>query len=255
MDQNPPSPYSTEIPVSEVEKIHNQLTPPPQPVDPSPVMPPAPSRNHHKLLNFVMLAVIIILGAWIAILTLGKTSQPAPNQVIPTPTPLPTATPTPTPEASTSADPTSNRFYSQELGIMFDYAKEFELNLNQLRKVTAQQVNNRVYLTPEKMPPSNEPYVDVFAKISTDLPLDAVKKITQSDLLYKSCTFGIDPTATYPATYTALVPTCPGAPPRQIFLMDNQHPTVLLVLNLGSYDLPSSANQQEIGWEDTVRFL
>ncbi|MEK7605750.1 MAG: hypothetical protein AAB478_04510 [Patescibacteria group bacterium] len=245
MDQNPPSPYSTEIPVP----------PPPQPVVPSPVMPPAPSRNHHKLLNFVMLAVIIILGAWIAILTLRQTSQPAPNQVIPTPTILPTATPTPTPEASMSADPTSNRFYSQELGIMFDYAKEFELNPNQLKKVTAQQVNNRVYLVPEKMPPSQEPYVDVFTKISTDAPVDAVKKITQSDLLYKNCTFQVDQTATYPSIYTALIPLCPGAPRREIFLMDSQHPTVLLVLNLGSYDLPASSTQKEIGWEDTVRFL
>nr|HVZ58581.1 hypothetical protein [Patescibacteria group bacterium] len=107
MDQTAQNnPYSTEIPVSQAEQEMHQnpaQIPPPSPLPPKtpssgPVPPlPPPKRNHHKLLNFVLVALIIILVAWIAILWLGKNtlSQPAQQTAVITPQPKPTSIPTP----------------------------------------------------------------------------------------------------------------------------------------------------------------
>lgn len=258
MDQTPPTnPYSTEIPVSEVEKLHTVPPPPPstQPVAPSPVMPPTPSRNHHKLLNFVMLAVIIIMASWVVILTLNKSTPSTPEQALPTPTIIPTATPTPTPEASTSADPTSNRFYSQELGIMFDYAKTISIQ-NSYKSLLVFPQNNRTYVYLQGTSSTNGQFVEVTRKISTDTITQALGKIISGNDIYTGCTVTSLTNTVYPPTYELASLTCPtGAGGSGFFLADSDHPDKLAYVSSIQSPLPASVTHPEVPWIDTIRFI
>jgi len=294
MDPKGTNPYDTEIPVEEAEKELSgpSLTLPTSPVQkpvespnlastsptqpsnpaltPPPVTPPAntppppvgppPKKSSliPRIIIGVLVLLIVLLTTYIVTAQMGtaKNSKKdiAQPTMAPTATPLPpTATPTPS-VATTSADALSNRFYSEELGIYFDYAKTLTESTDQVPEVKID--GSRVYLYLSKSIPSNGQYVDVLSKITTDSTLDAVSKITASDPNYKDCTFSFKAQIPYPETYEEVIPVCPpqSGAGLTFFLGDKTHPDKLLFFSIGQYSIPSSGDPQ-ITWQDTLRFL
>lgn len=276
MDQNGTNPYSTEIPVTEAEKqLQSQTgtpqTPPAQPTNPSAPpqpsqpasgtpLPPPPTRMHNNILPKVIIGVLLIailsLSAYIVSNKMNTNSapQPTPTVSIPTPTTIPTATPTPTPDAATtSADPSSIRFYSKELGIMFDTAKTLPGNSTTIKTLTS---GSRVYVYMSTAAPTSGQYVDVLSKVSTDDTATAAQKVTANDPNYKNCTFTLVSQTSYPSTYEKAEPTCPPGPGAGLsfFLSDTTQPTKLLFVSIGQYAIPASSNPQST-WQDTLRLL
>ncbi len=283
MDPKGNNPYNTEIPVEEAEKELlgpsltlpnssppiNPSTPPQQPPPPvatpsyGPTPPPPPRSLSDKaslipkIVVGVLVLLIILLSGYIITARMGTTKTPqkvsvTPTQ-IPTPTILPTATPTPG-VATESANPTSNRFHSQTLGIYFDYAKSLPDSQNQT--VAVETDSSRVYVFTSGTTPSNGQYVDVMSKLTTDSTLQAVSKVTMSDPNYAGCTFSYKAQTPYPATYEEIIPTCPSKNGAGLtfFLGDSTHPNMLLFVSIGQYAIPSSSDPQ-VTWQDTLRFL
>lgn len=293
MDPKTNNPYSTEIPVSEAEKQLNHSlpaaestpaapsqpvsqTPPPetqlvQPTTPPPAppstppsgtpLPPPPARMHGNILPKIIIGILVVailsLSGYIVSNTVlnKKAPQPTPKvSSIPTPTVLPTATPIPTPDvATTSADPTSTRFYSTDLGIIFDTAKTLPATT---ATIQTKVVGSRVYIYGSTTQYTTGQYIDVLSKVSTDDVATAAQKIAGTDPNFKNCTFTITSQTTYPPSYQMAQPTCPAAPGAGLsyFLADSEYPTRLLFVSIGQYAMPASSNPQT-KWQDTIRFI
>lgn len=283
MDPKSTNPYTTEIPVEEAEKelagpsltLPNSApaadpaptaTPPVPPTGSTPTPPPPPPPMNSKtslipkIIIGVLVILILLLSAYIVTARMGnnKTQKtPTTTHKTPPPTPTdtlpPTATPTPS-IATTSANPTSNRFYSQELGIYFDYAKTLPTPPQQALNAVAD--GTRVYVLPTGTTPANGQYVDVLSKITTDSTLQAVSKVTMSDPNYAGCTFSFKAQTPYPSTYEQIIPTCPNKQSTNLtfFLGDSEHPDKLLFFSIGQTTIPSSSAPQ-VSWQDTLRFL
>lgn len=282
MDQNPINPYTTEIPVTDAEKqIAQAQTPTAQPTPPAPSQPgsatpppqtpppvappqqngaplPPPPKMHTSIvpkliIAFLIIAILGLSGYIVSNKTMTK-PIPTPTPVVATPTPLPTATPTPLPDvATTSADPSSTRFYSKDLGILFDTAKNIPAST---ATIDTKVVGSRVYVYGSTTQYTTGQYIDVLSKLSTDDVATAAQKITQGDPNYKNCTFSISPQTVYPATYQMAQPTCPASHSSGLsfFLTDSDNPTKLLFVSIGQYAMPATSNPQT-KWQDTIRFL
>jgi len=188
---------------------------------------------------------------------MGTTKTPAKVNATPTSTPTPTAIPTATPTptvATESANPTSERFYSEELGIYFDYAKVLPQTQNQ--RVEVREDSSRVYVFANGIQPINGQYVDVLTKLTTDSTLQAVSKITLNDPNYAGCTFSFKAQIPYPSTYEEVIPTCPNKTNAGLtfFLGDSGHPDRLLFVSIGQGAIQASSDP-ELLWQDTLRFL
>lgn len=278
MDQKNNNPYSTEIPISQAENelrgpslalpnapVQTPTASPQPPVPPTSTTPPPPKIRNNKLLNLlpkviiaVLIILIILLSAYI--LTAHRSSSNIKNNeaISPTSSPTPTytpPTPTPTPSVATeSANPSSNRFYSEDLGIYFDYAKSLASDPTQT--ISVQTESSRVYIFTTGSIPTDGQYVDVMTKLTTDSTLQAVSKITLSDADYAGCTFSYKAQTPYPSTYEEIIPSCPGNKNSNtaFFLGDSKHPGQLLFVNAKG-DTILSSDDPKTTWQDTLRFL
>lgn len=256
-------PATPQTPPSPVPPIPAQPATPPPPAAPptemqqTPSAPP-PKRSSRLPLLIVGFLVMLIAGLGIYIYQNMSSPQPTPEpQVVkPTPTTIPTATPTPIDESSTSASLNSERFYSEELGILFDHAKSVSGSGTQQTPVRTQTVGSRVYVYITGTTATNGQYVDVLSKVSTDDVLAAANKIIQQDAKFDTCSIQLNTQHAYPSTYQKgdLVCNGPGGG-ISYFLTSSQHPTKLLFVSIGQYGIPAETGNTDKMWQDTLHFL
>lgn len=259
MDRNATNPYTTEIPVSEAEKELRHTPPPPtSPAPPTmPPRPPAPNSVSKRLptilIGILSVAIVFLAGYLFRGFITPPSSTPQPITSTISPTTIPTATPAPI-DVIPTPDPTSNRFSSADLGIVFDTAKTLPDSGD--KTVLTQIDGSRVYIYTSDTLATSGQYVDILAKISTDSTVMAVQKITVNDPRFATCTFEVSPQEIYPATYERVIPNCPNeiGGGLNYFLADSLHPTALLFVSIGQYSIDASSSSLK-GWHDTLRFL
>lgn len=238
---------------------------------------------------FLILIALVILGIAAGAYYFGKSSNPVPlspaspapsSTAVPASTPVasPTATPTVAPSSKPipTPNPNSNVFYSQDLGISFNFTTK-STGINDT-KFSVKQIGNKVYVYSGSGPAENGQYLEMFSKDKNQSLIDAIKaKIltgySLDDCLLKTITqtftgqsypanielaqitvpvLANDDMETLsnkakkcPATYTAV-----GG--LNYFLMDKDHPDKFVFFSIGQYAIDSGIGDKY--WQNTITF-